>query len=223
MYVRLGFAVAVMVRPEILIVDEVIAVGDEEFQRKCYDYLYDLRRAGTSMIVVSHGLGQIKDLCDEALWLERGTVKKNGGARAVTRAYIDSVNQHEAERAAEAAASQPGVTGIVGLGRRGSGEVRVREVQFLDESGDPRGVLVSGRRAGVRLHYDASRDVRGVILGLGFDDSTGRVICGMNNSHGRFDWVRAGSGYMDFIADPLLLAEGVYRMRFELRSAGSCD
>ncbi len=52
----LGFAVAVMVRPEILIVDEVIAVGDEEFQRKCYDYLYDLRRGGTSLIVVSHGL-----------------------------------------------------------------------------------------------------------------------------------------------------------------------
>ena len=58
MYVRLGFAVAVMVRPEILIVDEVIAVGDEEFQRKCYDYLYDLRRTGTSMIIVSHGLAR---------------------------------------------------------------------------------------------------------------------------------------------------------------------
>ena len=61
-----------MVRPEILIVDEVFAVGDEEFQRKCYDYLYDLRRANTAMIIVSHGLSAITQLCDDAVWLEQG-------------------------------------------------------------------------------------------------------------------------------------------------------
>ena len=71
MYVRLGFAVAVMVRPEILIVDEVFAVGDEEFQRKCFDYLYELRRANTAMIIVSHGLSSITQLCDDAVWLEQ--------------------------------------------------------------------------------------------------------------------------------------------------------
>ena len=172
------------------------------------------------MIVVSHGMGQITQLCDEAIWLERGTVREIGGARAVTRAYIDSVNQHEAERAAEAAVDQSGDIGRAGVGRRGSGEIRVQGVQFLDESGSSSGVLVSGRRAGVRLHYEATQDVRGVILGLGFDDNTGRVICGMNNSHCRFEVVRAGSGHMDFIADPLLLAEGAYRIRFELAQPG---
>jgi lipopolysaccharide transport system ATP-binding protein len=98
MHVRLGFAVAVMVRPEILLVDEVIAVGDEEFQRKCYDYLYDLRRAGTSMIVVSHGLGQITDLCDQAVWLEHGEVRGFGESRTVVRAYLDDVNHREVAR-----------------------------------------------------------------------------------------------------------------------------
>ena len=103
MYVRLGFAISVMVKPDILIVDEVIAVGDEEFQRKCIEHLYSLRKAGTTMVMVSHGLGSITDLCDEAAWLETGYIKKIGPARDVTKAYLDSVNAKEAKAAEEGA------------------------------------------------------------------------------------------------------------------------
>ena len=109
MYVRLGFAVAVMVRPEILLVDEVIAVGDEEFQRKCFDYLYDLRRSGTSMIIVSHGLGQITDLCDDAVWLQDGSVADHGPSRKVVKSYLEAVNEREVARSA--AAVMPGTLG----------------------------------------------------------------------------------------------------------------
>ena len=113
MGVRLGFAVAVMVRPEILIVDEVIAVGDEEFQRECYDYLYDLRRSGTSMIIVSHGLGQITDLCDAAVLLDSGKVTAFGPSDRVVRTYLEGVNQREIQRVQDAlgldeAMSEPG-------------------------------------------------------------------------------------------------------------------
>ena len=74
MYVRLGFAVAVHVAPEILLIDEVIAVGDEAFQRKCLEHLYELRRAGTTIVLVSHSLPLVEGLCDEVGWLDHGAV-----------------------------------------------------------------------------------------------------------------------------------------------------
>ena len=78
MFVRLGFAIAVSLDPEILIVDEVIAVGDEEFQRKCFDHLFELRKRGTTIVLVTHALGLIADLCDRAAWLDHGVVQEIG-------------------------------------------------------------------------------------------------------------------------------------------------
>ena len=74
MYVRLGFSVAIHVDPEILIIDEVIAVGDEEFQRKCMDHLADLRRRGVTIVVVTHGMGTVETMCDGAAWLDHGVL-----------------------------------------------------------------------------------------------------------------------------------------------------
>ncbi|MEI2715429.1 MAG: ABC transporter ATP-binding protein [Candidatus Nanopelagicales bacterium] len=108
MHVRLGFAVSVMVRPEILIVDEVISVGDEEFQRKCFDHMHGLRRSGTTMVLVSHSLGQVQQLCDETLWLERGEVQQIGPTRKVAQAYLERVNEIEASKAAARARRSPG-------------------------------------------------------------------------------------------------------------------
>ena len=98
MYVRLGFSVAVHMKPDVLLVDEVLAVGDEEFQRKCFDHLYALRRAGKTIIVVSHGLGQLEGLCDEIAWLERGTMQQHGPAVETIAAYLRKVNADESAR-----------------------------------------------------------------------------------------------------------------------------
>ena len=98
MYVRLGFAVAMHMKPDVLLVDEVLAVGDEEFQRKCFDHLYSLRRAGKTIIVVSHGLGQLEGLCDEVAWLERGVMQQHGPAVETISAYLRKVNAEEAAR-----------------------------------------------------------------------------------------------------------------------------
>ncbi|HBX79404.1 MAG TPA: ABC transporter ATP-binding protein, partial [Acidimicrobiaceae bacterium] len=80
MYVRLGFSVAVHVKPEILIIDEVIAVGDEQFQRKCFDHLYGLRRDGVTIVVVTHGMGTVETMCDGAAWLDHGKLQMAGPA-----------------------------------------------------------------------------------------------------------------------------------------------
>jgi len=79
-------------KPDVLLVDEVLAVGDEEFQRKCFDHLYQLRRSGRTIIVVSHGLGQLEGLCDEIAWLEHGVVQEHGGAVDTIAAYLRRVN-----------------------------------------------------------------------------------------------------------------------------------
>ncbi|MEP7035863.1 MAG: ABC transporter ATP-binding protein [Actinomycetota bacterium] len=110
MFVRLGFSVAVHLDPEILIVDEVIAVGDEEFQRRCFDHLYKLRKRGVTILFVSHSLGLVEQLADEAAWIDEGRLRISGSARQVIDGYLGQVNAHEraayaAETLAAAAAS----------------------------------------------------------------------------------------------------------------------
>ena len=92
MYVRLGFAVAVHVEPDILMIDEVIAVGDEEFQRRCLDHLYQLRRDGVSIVLVSHSMGTMQSLCDRLAWLDHGELQKIGTPVEVVRAYLGKVD-----------------------------------------------------------------------------------------------------------------------------------
>ena len=87
MHARLGFAVAINVAPEILIVDEVLAVGDEAFQQKCMDRIFEMKRKGISILLVSHDLGSVERLMDEALWLDRGIVRGRGSPREVVHTY----------------------------------------------------------------------------------------------------------------------------------------
>ncbi len=91
MFVRLGFSVAINVEPEILLVDEVLAVGDEDFQRKCLEKFAALRERGSTVVVVSHGLGQIREICDRAVWLEQGKLRLESKASEVVNAYLEEV------------------------------------------------------------------------------------------------------------------------------------
>ena len=93
MYVRLGFAVAVNVDPEILLVDEVIAVGDEEFQRRCMAHMNKLRAGGTTIVLVSHNSKLMADLCDTLGWLDHGRLMQVGEPVEVIEAYLDHVNK----------------------------------------------------------------------------------------------------------------------------------
>lgn len=93
MYVRLGFAVAVNVDPELLLVDEVIAVGDEEFQRRCMDHMNKLRAGGTTIVLVSHNTKLMADLCDTLGWLDHGRLMKVGEPEEVIEAYLEHVDK----------------------------------------------------------------------------------------------------------------------------------
>lgn len=94
MYVRLGFSVAISVEPEILIVDEVLAVGDAEFQEKCFQKFRDYREQGRTVILVSHSMGSVRSMCDQVAWLNKGQIMTVGEAGATIAAYEDSIDHN---------------------------------------------------------------------------------------------------------------------------------
>ena len=92
MYVRLGFSIAINVEPDILVVDEVLSVGDEEFQRKSFHKFRELKKQGTTIIVVTHAMPVVRDLCDSVTWLNNGVLEETGPAQRVVDAYLKSVD-----------------------------------------------------------------------------------------------------------------------------------
>jgi lipopolysaccharide transport system ATP-binding protein len=207
MYVRLGFSIAVTVEPEILIVDEIIAVGDEEFQRKCFDYMFELRKRGTTIVLVTHSMGLVQDMCDEAIWLSRGRVQRVGDSREVVQGYLDSVNVKEAESRAEPSE----VTGT--HTRLGSGEVRIEAVEYLDGSGKVSPVLLCGDPATFRIHYRASERVAEVMFGLGFLNESGINVAGPNSGSGQAPVANIlGEGVVEFHVPRLGLQPGAYEV-----------
>lgn len=213
MYVRLGFAIAVNLDPEILIVDEIIAVGDEEFQRKCFDYLYRLRKQGTTIALVTHSMGLATDLCDQAIWLDHGKARMIGDVRDVVTHYLAAVNEKEA---AARARNEPddgyGISVGEQIPRKGSGEVRMRSVEFLDGEGNP-GVLTAGTPCRVRMHFHAREPVREVELGLAFHHESGLILSGPNSREsGVLYDIEPGDGFADFLLDPMPLLPGTYML-----------
>lgn len=207
MYVRLGFSIAVTVDPEILVVDEIIAVGDEEFQRKCYDYLFELRKRGTTIVIVSHALGVLTDLCDEAVWLDHGRTKAVGEVRDVVERYLRAVNVKEAGRTT----NRDG--GHAESGRVGSGEVRITHLQYLDPDGVEVSFLTPGERCVIRLHYSASEPIPEAVFGLAFIHESGVTVSGPNSGYGEKAFqLDAGIGHVDYVIDSLLLQPGLFTL-----------
>ncbi|WP_243694866.1 ABC transporter ATP-binding protein [Labedella populi] len=93
MYVRLGFSVAINVDPDVLVVDEILAVGDAAFQAKCKEKFAEFRRAGKTVILVTHSMGNIRDMCDHAAWLDNGTLRQVGDAQSVMSAYTADIGK----------------------------------------------------------------------------------------------------------------------------------
>lgn len=211
MYVRLGFAIAVTLDPEILVIDEIIAVGDEEFQRRCFDYLHKLRKRGVTIVFVTHSMGLVQQLCDGAAWLEHGKLKLVGTADEVVNAYMDVVNDAETERLAEEQTESGGTATAQDTHDRGSGEISVTELQFLDAAGNPRATGRTGSPLTVRIRYHCAQPVQGVVFGLSVRHESGPEIAGPNTriaGHEPIDV--SGDGYIDYSLDHLVLNPGKY-------------
>ena len=219
MYVRLGFSVAVHVDPEILIIDEVIAVGDEQFMRRCFDYLYDLRRKGVTVVVVTHGMDTVESMCDRAAWLDHGELQMEGPAAEVAGAYLDKVNAAEREERAEARAEALANAEAGGVKvdfdwtrEEGFGEeIEILGVNIVGSDGEPLTTAEPGERLAIEVDFMAHRRVEEPVFGYGIHTEAGVHLSGSNT---RLDGLETGTvegaGRITFEIEELPLLPGRY-------------
>jgi lipopolysaccharide transport system ATP-binding protein len=172
MYLRLAFATAIHLDPAVLVIDEVLAVGDIRFQQKCLERLAAFRAAGKTLILTSHSADQIRNLCDEVLVLEEGQVVMQDEPESAIRCYDDLMRQRTEKRASEI--SDVAVAGLaIGQGsRQGTQEAAITSVELLDANGAPVEHIRSGEALTIRLEYQLARPMSDVILSLGiFNDA----------------------------------------------------
>jgi energy-coupling factor transporter ATP-binding protein EcfA2 len=220
MYVRLGFSVAVHVDPEILIIDEVIAVGDEDFQRRCFDHLYKLRQQGVTIVVVSHSLGLMQTLCDEVAWLDHGRLLEAGGAPDVVRSYVQQVNADEAHRLEAAGPDGSRLAPQIDL-EGPAKPITIEEAQLVDAAGEPVPVAVHGGPTTIRIRYDAHRPVEQPIFSFAVEDRAGIHMANPEIRTVDLDpsLVVAGRGHIDYRIPDLSLAPGEYLVSFAVHDA----
>ena len=215
MYVRLGFSVAVHMKPDVLLVDEVLAVGDEEFQRKCFDHLYALRRSGKTIIVVSHGLGQLEGLCDEVAWLERGVMQQHGPAVETIQAYLRKVNSDEAARNPMVEAVRTNEDGSV---RPGDQSVRVTSARILDLDGAAITHAETGTTFTIRLGVEALPEgVLGPNVRIALQHDSGTLVTMLSNHRWGVDFgVVSGAHTVDMSLTDNPLLPGRYRVHIDV-------
>lgn len=181
MQARLAFALATAERPEVLIVDEVLSVGDSYFQHKSFDRIRSFRAAGTSIILVTHSLGDVRALCDRVILLDKGHVLKDGQPDEVADYYNALIATKENEKlTVEQRRERDGWA----FTRSGTFQVRASTLELLDaESREPVKVAQVGQSLVLRLVAKAEADVSRLVLGYMLRDRTGHVVWGTNTWH----------------------------------------
>ncbi len=198
MYVRLGFSVAINVDPEVLLVDEVLAVGDEVFQRRCAEKFADLKAEGKTIVLVSHAMSSVQNICDQVAWFEHGQLKTIGSARDVIEEYTGTV---QIDRTLDDG----------GHPRWGSGEVRITDVELVDHTGAAGSRLHTGERAVVRVHYETSEPVAQPGFSLFFTTINGQPVSGPNSvAAGCVPDKIDGKGVVEVTFDPFRVLPGTY-------------
>lgn len=209
MVVRLGFAVAINVEPEILIIDEVLAVGDEEFQQRCFQKIEQFRREGRTIVFVSHGLSQVSQFCHRALWLEKGEVQTIGPAYEVVSEYT-GVAHHVEQVEAPEISDEP-------LDRWGTGEVRITKVHMSTTSGLETNNFESGQPFKVRVDYEINAPVTELVVGLRITHLHGFNVFGSNTKRrGLAIPTDSKTGSVEFAVDALPILEGTFDLTIDI-------
>jgi hypothetical protein len=231
MYVRLGFAVAIHVDPEVLLVDEVLAVGDEAFTHKCLDKFAEFRRRGRTVLLVTHSLALVTRFCDEALWLDGGKVREQGDPKRVVDAYLLDVaraenRQLDAQESLQSVPPSPAaaspVAGADALtgdmfqaaeGRWGSREAEIVGVELVGPGGAATHLVQTGDPVEIRLRVRANQPLTDFVFGIGIFNAEGVCCYGTNTAaEGATPIELRGEGEITFAVDRLDLVEGSYKL-----------
>ncbi|HEY2091384.1 MAG TPA: ABC transporter ATP-binding protein [Thermoanaerobaculia bacterium] len=215
MYVRLGFAVAVHVDPDVLLIDEVLSVGDEEFSQKCVAKIQEMKFRGVTLVFVTHQLDQVRNLCDRALWLDKGDARVIGDPVRVVDDYLQDV---AGPRAAAASAPQQEAKEEPAAPRDeeerwGSGEVILKRVALTDHQGRDLVALGAGTPVAVEMDVEVKVPQDDFVFGVGIYHADGTCVYGTNTDlEGLAPEKLDGNGRVRFIVPSLDLVAGGYRI-----------
>ena len=207
MAVRLGFSIAAHSDPDVLLVDEVLAVGDESFAHRSLEKFAEFERAGKTILLVSHDLALVASRCRRALWLDGGLLVADGPAAETVARYREDVARREGEKRLDAASAPRG------QGEIGSGRARILAARVLDGSGRPAGRLVSGAPASLEMDVRAEEPLSDFVFGFGLATVSGTTVFGSNTAlEGLVPGEFAGEGRVRLEIPAFALAAGVYSL-----------
>ncbi|MFR5411826.1 MAG: ABC transporter ATP-binding protein [Enterocloster bolteae] len=212
MYMRLAFAVAINVDADILLVDEILAVGDANFQAKCFNKLREIKANGTTIVIVSHALGQIEEICERSIWIHEGKIQKEGNPREVHPAYLEYMGQKRPE---VTAAAKKAVDGE----RPGDGRVRIKSVKAVaNKEGEPN-VFRTGEPVTLSIVYDVKEKVEETSIGLEVYNGDGVKCYSTNTRVEKVDYIRMDEdGEIRLVLENLELLNGKYTIDLSLQS-----
>jgi homopolymeric O-antigen transport system ATP-binding protein len=211
MYLRLGFSVAAHLEPDVLLVDEVLAVGDAAFQKKCLNAMDKMRNSGRTVLFVSHNMAAVENLCSRALWIDHGQLRQDGDPKEVIAAYL----------ATSAAACSLTADLIAVRSRRGNGEARFTKLEFLNADGEPLRVVRSGDPVVLRLHYQARKELIRPDFEIGIFTDLGTLLTKFSTwTDSQIPSIPPGEGYLDLRIGCLTLLPGRYSLSLWLKIQG---
>ena len=234
MYMRLAFSVAINVNADILLIDEILAVGDINFQAKCFNKLKEIKAQGTTIVIVSHSLGQIEQICDRTIWIDGGKIKADGKPRDVHPEYMDFMGQKrqviaekENARKEEKSGKKAGERGEDAESgesgedkkRWGNGHARINKVRLLDEQGKSQSAFATGSPITIEMDYSVRQKVEDAVFGIGIFNQNGQQVYGTNTRIDQMDeFDLEKDGTMSVHLDQVNLLPGIYLLDIAIES-----
>ena len=210
LYARLGFSVAIHSNPDIVLVDEVLAVGDAAFRRRALESLRRLIAEGKTVLFISHDMWNVRRLCDRILWMDEGQVRAYGPATEIAERYMTEVNLRALANEKTALQSHRG----------GTGEIRYLQVDLLDAEGRSSSRVVEGTALSVRAEYEASARITSPVFQIAIIDvDTGLVVATATSSASDVPGVVEGRGTMQCVFESLPLKRRQYVLRLGITDA----
>lgn len=201
MYMRLAFAVAINVDADILLIDEILAVGDANFQAKCFNKLREIKERGTTIVIVSHALGQIEQICDRTIWLHDGQIKLSGAPRDVHPKYQDYMNAMRKKMANENI-DESAMSKASDSERYGDKRVTITDVEMQNAKGRKQRAFTSGEPITIQVKFHVNEPVEKAMMGFGIFRRDGMHCYGCNT-------------HIDNIGDLSFKEDGTVRIQIE--------
>ena len=223
MFMRLGFSTMIHLGADILLVDEILAVGDQMFQRKCLTKVAELRRKGNTILFVSHDLNTVRELCDRVVWIDDGLIKADGLPREVTSRYLMRAWENQ-RHDRDAAASQPVESDTVfsdlrAASRWGNRQVEITRVQLLNGEGAPLDYLQTGDPMSVSIEYQVNGPTDNAVFGIGIFRQDGLCCYGTNSTIESISLDDLGQrGRLTLACNNLWLLDGEYTLDVAVHS-----